>query len=311
MAGAVLLYQGLATMIKKPQVLLLGNGINRNHGGIPWEELLKDISVREDLPDKMTSPMPLQAMLRTNDDIKTAMRNKKETLFGTVNPGIHEDLLCRILETKFDEILTTNYSYELEIAAIGGGVASENQIKKLTRHTNAVARTESKYLLHSYNGLDYGGKENRIWHIHGEARKPDSMIIGHYYYANQLARIIQYIKDNERRYLKAEQQGETPEIRSWIDAFILGDVYVLGFGFDLSEFDLWWLLNRKSRERVQHGKTYFFEAQTEKFNEKVELLRLLDVAPIDCGFTKPVCDYPYFYKAALDSIIEMMSRRQG
>ena len=37
------------------------------------------------------------------------------------------------------------------------------------------------------------------------------------------------------------------KIRSWMDYFMLGDVYIVGLGMALSEMDLWWLVNCKKR----------------------------------------------------------------
>ena len=271
----------------KPQVLLLGNGLNLAYGGVSWENLLKNISVRNDITENLRCPMPLQAVLYTNNNIKTAMERQKEKLFGSLATESQATVLQDILTSDFDEILTTNYSYELEMAALGHSIADDKPIKKMAEHTSKVQRVESKYLLHTYNKASCKGKENHIWHIHGEARKPDSMILGHYYYANLLGRMIKYTFDNENRYESNAKSGKETEISSWLDAFILGDVYVLGFTFDVSEFDLWWLLNRKLREKAPHGNVYFFEPYSGGFNEKIELLKLLDVEHVDCNIKKP------------------------
>ena len=300
-------------MNNRPQVLMLGNGLNLAYGGVSWGTLLKEISVREDIPERLSCPMPIQAILHTNNDIKTAMEKKKGSLYGNVGNAEQRLILQNVLRMGFDDILTTNYSYELEIAALGLSSVKESQIKKLNRHTPRVGRVESKYLLHSYNELNVDDVQNRVWHIHGEARKPDSMILGHYYYANLLARMVKYTSDHENRYENDAKTDKDTEINSWLDAFILGDVYVLGFTFDVSEFDLWWLLNRKLREKAPHGKVYFFEPQCEGFNEKIELLKLLNVEHIDCGIKKPERDdltkserYREFYDASLIKIKKMM-----
>ena len=290
-------------MKKRPQVLLLGNGINRGFGGIEWGQLLSSISVRHDVKQgDLVCPMPLQVMLLTNNSIKEAMRENKTLLFGSVSEEAHMRVLKQLLSFGFDDILTTNYSYELELASLGTEKASEGQIKKLSQHTDAVAHVDNKYLLHSFNCTDRLGASSRIWHIHGEARKPDSMIIGHYYYAFLLNRIIQYIDQNTYRYHRILSGDLELDVKSWIDSFILGDVYILGFGFDYSEFDLWWLLNRKARELTPHGQVYFFEPITDGFDEKVDLLKLLGVKCINCGIEKSKCDYVRFYQIALSSI---------
>ena len=303
--------------MSRPQILLLGNGLNLAYGGTSWSELLNKIKVRDDIPKKLDCPMPLQAVLYTNNDIKTAMENQKQKLFGSLATEEQTDVLQNILTYSFDEILTTNYSYELEMAALGHSVDVERPIKKKAEHTQKVQRVETKYLLHTYNRAIFNGTQNRIWHIHGEARKPDSMILGHYYYANLLARMVKYTSDNANRYENDAKAGKDTEINSWLDAFILGDVYILGFTFDLSEFDLWWLLNRKMREKAPHGKVYFFEPYSGGFNEKTELLKLLDVEHIDCNIKKPDKNdprkaekYREFYDEALIIIKKMMTENK-
>ena len=73
-------------MNKYPQVLLIGNGINRAYGGDSWTGILKRISKRNDIPiDDLKSPMPLQAVLVTNNDIKTALDSHKKLFYGSIN----------------------------------------------------------------------------------------------------------------------------------------------------------------------------------------------------------------------------------
>ena len=38
-------------MPKLPNVLLLGNGLNRSFAGGAWDDLIRKISVRDDLPN--------------------------------------------------------------------------------------------------------------------------------------------------------------------------------------------------------------------------------------------------------------------
>lgn len=110
-------------------------------------------------------------------------------------------------------------------------------------------------------------------------------------------------------YFQRQKLQKSQIFDSWIDSFILGDVYVLGFGFDFSEIDLWWILNRKMREKAEKGKVYFYEMASEADYAKVELLRLFGAIPIDFGMKSPKgndsdCSecYKSFYTKALADI---------
>lgn len=71
--------------------------------------------------------MPMQAILHTNNDIKTAIEKKKSSLYGNVGNAEQRLILQNVLRMGFDDILTTNYSYELEIAALGLSSVKESQ----------------------------------------------------------------------------------------------------------------------------------------------------------------------------------------
>ena len=230
----------------------------------------------------------------------------------------------KLLGMDFDHILTTNYSYELELAAMQKtAFDNDKALKKMIGHTSEVNRAEAMYMLHTFNEVTWMTTTNRVWHIHGESRKPDSMILGHYYYANLLQRVCSYIKKQEDRFLRDQENSIQSEITSWADAFILGDVYVLGFGFDVSEFDLWWLLNRKKREKANTGNVYYYSPCKNLLNgsidEKEELLRVFGVDIVDCGINKPdLTDnekrnqfYREFYLAAIQDIVTRMRKRIG
>ena len=216
----------------------------------------------------------------------------------------------------FDEILTTNYSYELEMAALGQSSITDYRLKKMLRTT--AKRADTKYLLHNYYSVPNGAGESKLYHIHGEARNPDSIVLGHYYYGNLLCKIIEFIKSNRDSYQKRQALGGD-QVNGWIDAFIMHDVYVVGYRFDLSEGDLWWLLNRKCREKAKHGKVFFFEPISlgEQPDARLELLELLirkdvdDDGDVGAVVRIPVKDENYiaFYQQAFAKIVEIRKSR--
>ena len=83
----------------------------------------------------------------------------------------------------------------------------------------------------------------------------------------------------------------------------MGDVYILGFGLDLSEMDIWWLINCKKRNNPE-GKVYYIEPNMdlEKNVGKKVLLQTYGVEII----TELVNDGEYrdYYNRMIDFIKE-------
>ena len=274
-----------------PKVLLLGNGINNWSKYHSWTDLLAELCADERIVDYIknnqnkTLPMSMQAVLATHDDVLGAIKNynKRHPSMGDTNPFYGEITsdkqkiaLQQFLSIGFDAILTTNYSYELELVSLGEDrFISGSQVGKLSR--SLKERVDSKYLISSYNSVEYEGVNNKVFHIHGEARKPSSIILGSYYYASLLQKIINEASHTHNNYEENQKRNALQEYNSWIDYFILGDVYVLGFGFDFAEIDLWWLINRKKNEKANHGNVYYYDVFPDGFNEKNEMLNLMDV----------------------------------
>ncbi len=289
---------------KIPQVLLLGNGINRSYNGDSWGGLIKEMSGNPDF--KSSLPMPQQIVVATGNDVNERLKEYKNRLFGNVDNGGHRDILRSILTAGFDEILTTNYSYELELAAVDRRKISEYSLGKMKDTTLRGKRAEAKYMLHTFNSVNYLSSHNRVWHIHGEARNHSSMVIGHYYYCNLASRIKQYFDGIGNRYEVLQSQDREIEINSWLDAFVLGDVYTLGFGFDPSEIDLWWLLERKHLERAKKGEVYYHCPPWEIDDSRnVDKHALLACHGVEISGRNMVCkqeDYKDFYSKALQDI---------
>lgn len=160
------------------------------------------------------------------------------------------------------------------------------------------------------------------------------MIVGSYYYGKNVKRCVGRLdgyadekqKENgkEREFKRNIKDGRVQRIGSWIDAFVLGDVYILGFGMDFSEADLWWLIEYKTNHKDICGKTFFYNPRknnqnnciinhTKECKMKVDfvdsesslqmLLSIYDVKIKDLN-TKITCndDYKSFYIKAISDI---------
>lgn len=294
--------------MKNRKVLFLGNGLCRAYIGdsVSWESIIKKATTNPAIPQnhKSALPAPLEIVLRTGNGVDEWAKKNSSKLYLPVDDSQTEfiKLLQRLLLMGFDDIITTNYSYELESAAIYPSPLTKNRLVNMTSHTN-VDRAEGKYLIHTFNEVEYSDKTNRIWHIHGEARKPSSIIIGHYAYGNLLNHYIKHFNDIGNGYKKNQDFNIEQKYNSWLDSFVMGDVYMLGFSFNLAEMDLWWLLNRKSNEKARTGNLYFYEPKYADFDEKIELMKVYGAELVDCGFNH--CDnfdYKGFYISAINDI---------
>lgn len=241
------------------KVLLLGNGIAREYyKGAGWNEVLDKLRNlgHYTLPSgKYQMPMPLKAEMFAKNNLNEFL----ELLNIDLPHDKQHNSFGELLSLNFHHILTTNYTYEAECALLNAPEIELSRINRIhnltgnnyfnnnqeysdnkTEHHRVEIDNLQKYedLITTYNAI--GNK--KIWHIHGEAAYPHSIVLGYSAYAQLLHSYMKKI--------------ETPE-NSWLDAFVNGDVYILGFGMDFAEIDLWWLLKYKSDHR-KNAKTIFF-----------------------------------------------------
>ena len=84
-------------------------------------------------------------------------------------------------ELRVDHILTTNYDY-----APGDGATSG---------TAVAGSTETRYGLFRCHKGDH---RKTVWHIHGEAAAPDTILLGHDHYVRYSGRIQEYLRPSLR-----------------------------------------------------------------------------------------------------------------
>lgn len=239
-----------------PKVLLTGNGINRAFKDEDWDKLLKDMAseeIRNNWEQIKDLPYPLKVVAATDNHVDTQIKASAKNMIQISNSEEKNSLINQILECNFDAILTTNYTYEIEQA---WNPEFHIQLGKASKYRHKTCKDKSKdETLRLYQYLQVNDDMPPIWHIHGEAAKPDSVILGHYYYGKLLSRIQTYTAETIRRYLIKAKHQEEFYPRSWVDYLLFGDVYILGQGLDFSEMDLWWLLECKKRHQL--GKVYW------------------------------------------------------
>lgn len=259
------------------------------------------------LSSRCPSPSTLSA-----DDIQeeeTRLANEMKSLKNITNSNL--DLLPSL---NADHIFTTNYSYCIENAFCPTRDFSDTNVRSSMRFNlnpelkNSKPRREINYRLHSgYLVKTSTGKSTGIWHIHGESSVSRGIIVGHDRYGRLLSR-IETICDTQR-YSKNSNQPVLKQFTSWPELFLYGDVYIIGLCFQLSEFDLWWLLRRKQRERYADGKVYFYDNSTDENDINRNLLLQANGVEINPSI-KRENNYDTFYEKAL-ALIKKQIKENG
>jgi len=269
----------------KEKILLLGNGVNRLSGNYSWENLLKDLIKKFDLRDvvELNEEKPftllyeeiaLRRMRQQNYKELEVKKKVCELLKNIESNEFHE----KIFKFGINHILTTNYDYNFEKAYKNGNVEKGNILR------------ETKYSMFRRRTCGDKCGDKYIWHIHGEAEVPNSLILGHEHYAGYIQKMRNYLTigipiKNDKGKIKSPlikpnfdltiKNLEENKIYSWVDLFICCDVHIIGFSLDYTEIDLWWLIIYKEKLRLSNknsaiGTTVFhrIKNQKEKNNEE-------------------------------------------
>lgn len=323
----------------RPQILLIGNGVERAYGSADWDRLIDLIDVckfDEETRDKINKlPFPVRyellatpenAPAHFQQDDMDAEEKRMADAMRTLLPSRdtrerdkkqkYNELFKWLPDLGVDHIFTTNYSYCPEEGYYPNREFEKESVRKnlrfnLNPQTDKKGRPspENRFRLHSgyiVRKSEKNAKEVGIWHIHGECGAPTSVILGHDKYGRLLKRIIS-VCDDEIKYKKIIGKHDTYEFRSWPELFLFGDIYVVGFGFAECEFDLWWLLRRKQREIYADGKVYFYEHDKRDVPSAKQILLAAHGVEIQYNeFSGENDKFKEFYEQAFEDIRKMI-----
>ena len=284
------------------QVLLMGNGVLRLAGGCNWNDLLREIEPPPCKEWNLTNvPYAMQPEAICGVDVEEVQRKTASAIKD--NPDDPKNVLHKILSLPFDVILTTNYTYEIETALTGDEWSETNRRKAffaLDGNSHVRNNTCVCNLVCCTNG-----RTIPVFHVHGERMRKHSLILSYYSYANAVSRLIVLNKKRGNEYQEKQETGESIQVYSWLDYFILGEVYAVGFGFDPSEFDIWWAIERKAREKAKHGMLHAIMTE-DAIAEKPQKI-LFDAMKVDFHNEPPCDDYP----AAYEKILKYLRKEVG
>ncbi|MBQ3375588.1 MAG: hypothetical protein IJG49_04170 [Erysipelotrichaceae bacterium] len=219
-------------------VILIGNGLNRTLGVKSWKEIIDMISFKTSF---RTDDSFLNVLSFDCQQIEALKRKQPINLIDLVlketkvkrNKIVKSGLYKQFTDLNFDVFLTTNYGYEIEYAL---GFDDNTDVLK----NMCTDNRETKRSFKRANIIN----DKKVYHIHGEERFPDTVCIGMQHYIDNIMQIKGKIntiyqmnnKNNFSDELKQALKG------SWVEHIFFSNLYIVGFGLDKSEIDIWWLL---------------------------------------------------------------------
>jgi len=270
--------------------LFFGNGLNLlTANQLNWENLLKELANIANVSASLLSHKPYtmvyeEIMLNGNID-ESILKNHVSKIVSSFKNNIIYEKICAL---ELSNYITSNYDLTLERTFENLNFLTEND------------QPETIYSIRSGLKIMNANKEfeSKIWHIHGEINRPNSISLGLDQYCGAIGKIDSYIKGTYT-YTKDKQDIKTKSIKqklknevsfdgvSWIELFFNSDVHIIGFGLDYSETDIWWILNRRAREKnVQNSIYYYGEIDL----DKIQLLTAFNVNYIEVKRDKRLTD---------------------
>lgn len=250
-------------------ILFIGNGLNRSEDiGASWSDVLKNVN--DNYNEKNLHTLEFERLVfRTLEkekpvakEIYRIVKEKIAKSFQNLKIPTETAIHHKFLSLPIQTLITTNYDYTLEFILEG---------RKAPLHVKRESNTtEIKYSLYRYTTTN----DTKIYHIHGEAKKPTTIVLGYEHYVGTVEKLRERINKKKQgetescieKILLGKKQGQG----HWGELFFTKNIYIVGFGLNESELDIWWLLTyramlyhtyKNENKRIVHNKIVYYEIQ--------------------------------------------------
>lgn len=294
----------------RPSILFVGNGINRLYDKEPEnfkaetiDEL--DLKNQEDIEflnennckdcvkcskcntsklcekceiiSKLSFPMGVSAKYGGNEEkvgklISNYLKDEENMKMSKEKRMFIEKLLDLDIKT----ILSTNYSFEFEKTV---QASSYGKIQSMYCQSEITENEKNSKDINIYQYIKL--KDDKyLWHIHGIGTRSSSIVLGQTKYGELFSKVVKRAEEVNLEYKNNKKTSNVYSVKSWVDYFLISDVHILGFTFDVAEIDLLWLLAYKYKH-FKFSKVYFYiledECRGEEFNKRKILLETYGV----------------------------------
>ena len=270
--------------------MLIGNGMNlaiNSSSNVSWGGLLKNLqqsfnATHIDL-ENIFKPFPLsfeEILFAATGSFNDNNRRIKDNIARAFLPSLPNYLHERVVNSRVENILTTNYDYSFEKVINPHFDNSGTPLQYRTLESKHSIRRRCFF-------NNYQEKEKSIWHIHGEVNHNLNFRKGHF--ASESIQIgydhyVEYLNEIQS-YLKGKKYKDQPNISmklmegiqgvSWIDKFFTDRLIIFGFDLDFQEIDIWWLLNYRMKifsqnPNLNRNELIYYQPSLEKKSEMTE-----------------------------------------
>ena len=196
-----------------------------------------------------------------------------------------------LFENKIHNIITTNYDNAIEFIL--------HNYCEYEQDTDINITPERVYSIRTFKSFTNAntGHKLKLWKIHGDLDRIQSIMLGFDHYCGSIWKLNDYIKGSytSSKNKKATNcsvsmlekcKNQNFDGISWAELFFNSNLYIVGFGMALSEIDIWWLLNKRARFKleiteIENNILYLYDPKYENADmngEVHELLRAFDVS---------------------------------
>lgn len=275
--------------------LVLGNGFSRSiFKGIPsWECLFKKYDSVVKNYTILYEVSLLKGKESTDNEVKWELIREIEKSHSL--DKINENVLDLekfgeyLAQNNIYNIITTNYDKGIELILCDICGYEEIEPKGLVKEEIYSIRTYKEYINRK------SCHQLKLWKIHGDIDRIKSITLGYDQYCGSLSKLCEYIKGKYKSdngpvcnvHIKQKCEKQKFDNLSWAELFFYTNVYIVGFGLDFSEIDIWWLLNKHIRikrevPQVQNNIYYIFNNQYDNKEEKKEIYEALEAFQVEC-----------------------------
>jgi len=237
--------------VSEGAAVLVGNGLSQAAGAGSWAALMAELKGAAGITgDIERGAFPLvyeQIYLRGRERGAWQREGElKHRIAAQLADVQTTPLHRRVMDLPVQHVLTTNYDLALE-----GGA-------RWAPHRPVPVRESTHSLFRACRAPD--GQGPTLWHIHGEAAAPSTILLGHRQYAGTLQQVRDHVngrlayKNLHLPFTLGQRlQRDDWALRSWVDLFFTAHLHMVGFGLDPVEHHLWMLLGMRRRWQLDHG----------------------------------------------------------